>query len=84
MCDEARQSGPMLDEEVAAPLTVGASTVARVRRRCVEEGLEPALNRKRQLNRRPRVLDGEAETRLLPIARGEPPAGRTKWTLASR
>ena len=81
MCDEARTGGPMRDEEIASALTVGTSTVARVRRRYVEEGIEAALNRRRQLNRRPRVLDGEAEARLLAIACGAPPAGRTKWTL---
>ena len=52
-----------------------------MRRRCVEEGIEAALNWKRQLNRRPRVLDGEAEARLVAIACGDPPNGCAKWTL---
>ena len=93
MCDEARQGGPTRDEEIASALTVGTSTVARVRRRCVEEGLEPALNRRRQLNWRPRVLDGEAEARLLAIACGAPggadevdaaPAGRSAGGVRDR
>ena len=54
------------DGAIAEVLGIGvATTVARVRRRCVEEGLEAALNRKEQLNRRAKVLDGEAEARLV-------------------
>ena len=53
----------------------------RVRRRCVEEGIESALERKKQLRRRQKRLDGEGEARLIAIACGEPPQGRAKWTL---
>ena len=47
----------------------------------MEEGIEAALNRKPQVNRRPKRLDGEAEARLVATACGEPPEGRAKWTL---
>ena len=80
-CDEGREGGGRTDREVADGLDIGVATVARVRRRCVEEGIESALNRKRQLNRRPKVLDGEAEARLVAIACGDPPEGRVKWTM---
>ena len=80
-CDEDREDGGRADGEIAEALDVGMSTVARVRRRCVEEGIEAALNRRRQVNRRPKVLDGDAEARLVAIACGEAPAGRAKWTL---
>ena len=80
-CDEGREGGGRTDREVADGLDIGVATVARVRRRCVEEGIESALNRKRQLNRRPRVLDGEAAARLVAIACGDPPEGRVKWTM---
>ncbi len=80
-CDEGREGGGRIDGEIADALDIGVATVARVRRRCVEEGIEAALNRKRQLNRRPRVLDGEAEARLVAIACGDPPNGCAKWTL---
>ena len=81
LCDERREDGGRTDVEVAAALEIGVSTVARVRRRCVEEGIESALSRKPQLNRRPKVLDGDAEARLVAIACGDPPAGRAKWTM---
>ena len=53
----------------------------RVRRRCVEEGLERALGRKEQLNRRPKKLDGQGEAHLVALACSQPPEGRAGWTL---
>ena len=81
MSDEAQDGLPMTDEAVAKALKVGHATVERVRRRCVEEGLVAALNRKKQLRRRPRKLDGEAQAHLIAIACSEPPQGRASWTL---
>ena len=73
----------MKDEEIARVLQIGRATVERVRRRCVEEGIEAALGRKRQLNRRPKRLDGQGEAHavsstgqaLIALACGEPPEG---------
>ena len=81
MSDEAREDGGMKDAEISGALVVGLSMVERVRRRCVEEGIESALNRKKQLRRRQKRLDGEGEARLIAMACGEPPEGRAVWTL---
>ena len=80
-CDEAQEDGSATDEEIASVLKVGVSTVTRVRRRCVEEGLEAALGRKKQARRRQRLLDGEAEAYLVALACGKPPQGQAKWTI---
>ena len=63
--DEAQEGGAMKDEDIARSLQVGRATVERVRRRCVEEGLERALGRKEQLNRRRKRLDGQGEAHLI-------------------
>ena len=81
LCDENQANGPMQDEEIARALQVGTATVERVRRRCVEEGLERALGRKVQLNRRPQKLDGHDEAQLIALACSQPPEGRASWTL---
>ena len=81
LVDEAQEGGAMKDEGIARVLKVGRATVERVRRRCVEEGLEAALGRRQQLNRRPRKLDGEGEARLVAMACSQPPEGRAGWTL---
>ena len=71
----------MKDEEIARALQIGGATVERVRRRCVEEGIEAALARKEQLRRREKRLDGEGEAHLIALACGEPPEGWASWTL---
>ena len=55
--------------------------MARVRCRFVEQGLEAALNRQVQQNRRAKKLDGQAEAFLVATACSEAPAGRSSWTL---
>ena len=81
MSDEAREDGGMKDTDITSALGVGQSTVERIRKRCVEEGIDSALNRKEQLRRRRKILDGEGEARLIAMACGEPPDGRASWTL---
>ncbi len=81
LSDENGAEGAMKDEEIARSLKVGRATVERVRRRCVEEGLERALGRKEQLNRPQKRLDGQGEAYLVALACSEPPEGRTSWTL---
>ncbi len=81
MSDEAREDGGMKDADISGALGVGLSMVERVRRRCVEECIESALNRRKQLRRRQKRLDGEGEARLIAMACGEPPEGRAVWTL---
>ena len=71
MSDESRSDGGIAD--ITSALGVGQSTVERIRKRCVEEGVESALNRKKQLRRRQKRLDGEGEARLIAMACGEPP-----------
>ena len=70
----------MKDADITSALGVGQSTVEYAKR-CVEEGVESALNRKKQLRRRQKRLDGEGEARLIAMACGEPPEGRASWTL---
>ena len=51
-CDECREDGGRTDGAIVEALGIGVATVARVRRRCVEEGLEAALNRKVSMSSR--------------------------------
>ena len=71
----------MRDGEIAKALKVGTTTVERVRRRCVEEGLEAALGRKEQVNRRRKKLNGQGEAHLIAVACSPAPEGRRSWTL---
>jgi transposase len=70
------------DEEAAAAFGCHVNTASNVRRRFVEQGLEAAVERKKQKSpSRERILDGEKEARLIALACSQPPAGRSKWTL---
>jgi transposase len=80
--DQADGGPAWIDEKIAEAVEVSADTVARVRQRFVEQGLEAALVRKKQDKpSRERVLDGVAEARLIAVACSPPPDGRTAWTL---
>ncbi len=81
LSDAAREDGGMKDGEIARSLQISLSTVERVRRRCVEGGIEAALKRREQLRRRRKKLDGAAEAHLIALAGGEPPEGRGGWTM---
>ena len=80
--DQGLSKRRVTDRAVAAAVDVSPVTVARVRQRFVEEGLEAALRRKPQARpSRQRVLDGTAEATLVAVTCSKPPAGRERWTL---
>ena len=70
------------DEEIAAALGVSVGTAERVRKRFATAGLAAAVDRRPQPPRPDkRVLDGDAEARLVTLACSKPPAGHGRWTL---
>ena len=70
------------DEEIAAAFAVHTRTVAGMRERCVQPGLEAALNRKKQERPSQQPLcDGEAEAHLIALSCSKPPPGHARWTL---
>ena len=69
------------DAAIAGALDVNPSTVLRVRRQFVAEGLTAALERKRPDRVYRRALDGRQEARLVALACGAPPDGQARWSL---
>ena len=69
------------DEEIGNQIRVNAKTVARIRKRFVEEGLELALSRKPHSNPKSRKINGEQEAHLIALCCSKPPEGRNRWTL---
>ena len=68
------------DELIAGKVRVHAGTVARIRERFVEEGLQAALS-ERPRPGKVRMLDGRQEAYLIALACSDSPAGHAKWTL---
>ena len=69
------------DERIAEALEVSTATVARERRRFLEDGLEVALMPKKPGRPRRRVLDGRAEAHLIALSCSDPPEGRERWSM---
>jgi transposase len=79
--DSNQAGGEWIDREISKALNISVATIERVRERCVLEGIEAALNRREQSNRRKKIIDGSQEARLIAIACSEIPTGKNKWTL---
>lgn len=67
------------DEQIAASLGVGRTTVERTRESFVERGLD-ALNERPRPGKK-RTLDAKAEARLIAEACSSAPEGQTRWTM---
>ena len=80
--DQSAAGPAWTDARIGEGLGVSTRTVEEIRRRCVEEGLASALDRKKRC--RPPVeplLDGAKEARLIAVSCSKPPMGRRRWTL---
>ena len=70
------------DLEVAGMFRCHRNTVANVRQRFVEQGLEAALERKKRATPPvEKLLDGQQEARLIALSCSRAPEGRARWTL---
>jgi transposase len=80
--NQGKKGEAKTDAQVAEALSLSAKTVFNIRRRCVEEGLDAALRRKKQDRpSRFRKLDGDAEAKLVATCCGPAPKGQVRWTL---
>ena len=80
--DESTAGPGWPDKQIADGLGIATRSVERIRQRFVEEGLESALDRKKQCRPpRERILDGAKEAKLVAVCCSKPPEGRRRWTL---
>lgn len=68
------------DKEIARALNAAVTTVERIRKRFVEEGLEAAISERPRPGAK-RSLDGHQEAHLVALACSDPPQGRECWTM---
>jgi len=70
------------EAESVSALGTSPRTIERLRKQCVTEGLEAALDHRPQPPRPDKVkIKGNVEQKLLELACSEPPHGRCHWTL---
>src|SRR5262245_1259262 len=69
------------DDQIASALHTSLATIARVRKKFVQQGLDKAIQRRPPTGRQYRKLDGAAEARLAAVACTPPPEGQACWTM---
>src|SRR5689334_23408533 len=68
------------DEVIAEHLRMGVTTLERLRRRFVEEGLEASLRERPRPGARPK-LGPKEQAMVVALACTKPPEGRHRWTM---
>jgi len=80
---DSGEQGPRWSmKKIQEAFGVGSTLVKNIRKRCVENGIEDALNRRSQPERpEKRKIDGEQEAHIIALLCTEKPEGRERWTL---
>jgi hypothetical protein len=82
LSDRNRPEGPLTRDAIAEVLDMHVNSVDRIRKRFVQEGEQPALERKvRAEPATEPILDGHGEALLIAICCSAAPPGRTRWTM---
>jgi transposase len=81
-CDEGEYSrGKSTNEQIAQILKIGMRTIDRVKQKCVESGVEGALERAESTRIYDKKVDGDLEAKIVQLCCSEPPKGFSRWTL---
>ena len=81
-CDEGEYSvGKSTNEQIVQVLKIGMRTVDRIKQKCIEGGIEAALERSATTRIYDKKVDGDLEAKIVQLCCSEPPEGFAKWTL---
>ena len=81
-CDEGDYSfGKSTNEQICNILKIGMRTIDRIKQKCIEGGLEQALERAESTRIYEKKVDGDLETKIVQLCCSEPPKGFARWTL---
>jgi hypothetical protein len=81
LADEGAGGPAFKDADIMAAEGCRSETVAKVRKRCFESGVEACVERRLPPPRHRRKLDGRGEAELFKIACGPAPQGHARWSL---
>ena len=73
--------GKSSNEEIAKVLKIGMRTIDRIKQRCVEGGVDRALERAESKRIYVGKVDGDLEARITRLSCSETPEGYARWTL---
>ncbi len=81
-CDEGpHQTHRLTNEQISSVLRVSMKKIDRIKRRCVENGVEGALVKQKPQREYERKADGDVEAHLIALSCSDPPAGYDRWSL---
>lgn len=69
------------DKQIAEAFRCRVQTVENIRKKCVLEGFQTALEHKKPTTPPASLLDGKQEAKVIATRLGPPPKGYGKWTL---
>jgi transposase len=79
--DQGPEGPGWSDSQIAQALDSSVATVARVRKRCAQRGVQEAILPAKSSAMRQRRLDGSQEAYLIALACSAPPEGWGRWTV---
>jgi transposase len=81
-CDEGAYSlGKSTNEQIVKVLKIGMRTIDRIKQKCVEGGVDCALERAESKRIYEKKVDGDLEAKIVQLCCSEPPKGFARWTL---
>lgn len=81
-CDDGPyQPNRFTNEQIVSILPVSMKKIDRVKRRCVEHGVEVALEKQKAERTYAKKADGDLEAHLIATCCSNPPAGYARWSL---
>ena len=81
-CDEGEYSlGKSTNEQIAQVLKIGMRSIDRIKQKCIEGGLEEALERADSTRIYAKKVDGDLEAKIVQLCCSDPPKGFAKWSL---
>ncbi|BAY76778.1 transposase [Nostoc linckia NIES-25] len=83
MCDEGEDATKKwTDEQISLALNLHRNTVVRIRKRFLEQGEEPALNRRQRKTPPVRAkIDGHQQAQIIALCCSDPPTGQAHWSV---
>ena len=73
--------GKSTNEEICKVLKIGMRTIDRIKQKCIEGGIDKALNSEKGNRIYEKKVDGDLEAKIIQIACSKAPEGFAKWSL---
>jgi hypothetical protein len=80
-CDEGpHQTQRLTNEQISSVLRISMKKIDRIKHRCVDHGVEGALEKQKPQREYERKADGDVEAHLIALSCSEPPEGYARWS----